>query len=120
MKIQDNYIRKAKVLSVYDGDTMTLLVDCGYYTLRKITVRLLGVDTPEIRTKNKEEKERGIITRDWVRSMTLNEEVMVKSIKNGKGKFGRFLCEIYVGNICINKELVKRGMATSYWGGKRG
>ena len=116
----DSYIRNAKVLSVYDGDTITLMVDCGYYTHRQITVRLYGVDTPEIRTKNKVEKKKGLMVRDWVRKMILGKDVVVESHKQGKkGKFGRFLCKIYIGNWCINEELVKKGYANEYWGGSR-
>ncbi len=120
MELQDNYIRQAKVLSVYDGDTITILVDCGYYTYHKATLRLYGIDTPEVRTKDKAEKKKGLMVRDWLRGMILKKDIIVKSIKQGKkGKFGRFLCQIYINDVCINDEIVKLGYGKKYFGGKR-
>ena len=56
------YYYKAEVLSVYDGDTCTCLVDLGFKTFVRVKIRLIGIDTPEIRTKDLEEKAKGSST----------------------------------------------------------
>jgi len=112
---------KAKVLSVYDGDTMTLLIDVGFNMFIKEKVRLIGLDVPELRTKNLKEKKLGYEVRDYVRGKVLDKEVKVKTEK--KGKFGRYLATVYYlqGDkyINLNTDLVKKGYARPYWGGKR-
>jgi micrococcal nuclease len=102
---------------VYDADTCTVLVDCGFNIFLKERVRLMGIDTPEIRTKNLKEKELGIEARDWVRGMILDKEVECKFYK--EGKFGRYLVDIYYKGECLNELLVAKGYAKRYDGGKR-
>lgn len=111
------YHYKAKVLGVYDGDTMTLLIDVGFNIFLKEKCRLYGLDTPEIRTKNAKEKALGLEARDFVRDLILKKEVIVKTYK--EGKFGRYLVDIYVNNSKLNDILVKKGYARVYSGGAR-
>jgi len=115
----EKYFYKGKVLDVYDGDTLTLLIDCGFNIHFKQKIRLLGIDTPEIRTKNKKEKEMGYMARDYVRSLVLGKNVYFKSEK--KGKFGRYLATIYLElhTETLNELLIKTGFARKYDGGKR-
>ena len=87
------YYYIAEVVKVYDGDTCTCVVDLGFKTFKKVKVRLVGIDTPEVRTKDLEEKARGLATRDWLRERILNKKVILHTAK--KGKFGRWLGTIW-------------------------
>lgn len=118
------YYYIAKVVSVYDGDKCTREVDLGFKTSLRIKVRLIGIDTPEIRTKDSEEKELGYKTRDWLRERILGKKVILHTKE--KGKFGRWLGMIW--NLeedkpefenSYNKKLINEGLAKEYWGGKR-
>ena len=114
----------AEVVSVYDGDTVTCIVDLGFKTFKRVKVRLIGIDTPEIRTKDLDEKARGLATRDWLRGKILNKKIILHTSE--KGKFGRWLGTIWdLENDTqdfensYNKQMINEGMAKEYWGGKR-
>ena len=107
----------ATVLKVIDGDTIDVMIDLGFKTFRKERIRLDGVDTPETRTRDLEEKKKGLEAKNWVKSMIEGKEVIIISTK--QGKFGRYLAKVYIDDLCINEELIKRGMAKEYFGGKR-
>jgi len=105
---------KAFVTAVYDGDTCTVDIDLGLHTwLRKEKIRLYGINAPELRGS---ERSQGLLSRDFLRTLILNKEIILKTIKDEKGKYGRYLGEIYVANqsgkyLCVNSELVKKGFA---------
>lgn len=106
------YIYAARVVSVYDGDTITVDISLGLGIYKKDeTIRLKGIDTPEVRGS---EKEAGIKARDYLRERILNKEVIIKTYKDSKGKYGRYLAEIFIDGENINKELVDKGYAKSY------
>lgn len=119
------YYYKAYVKDVYDGDTVTVDISLGFnVTMTDIKVRLIGIDTPEIRTKDLDEKSRGLATRDWLRERILNKKVLLHTSE--KGKFGRWLGTIWdLENDTqdfensYNKQMINEGMAKEYWGGKR-
>jgi micrococcal nuclease len=118
------YYYEAEVVSVYDGDTCTCLVDLGFKTFIRVKVRLLGIDTPEIRTKDLDEKEKGLATRDWLREKILGKKVLLHTKE--KGKFGRWLGMIWSieeedikFESSYNAKLVSEGLAKEYFGGKR-
>ena len=92
--IRDEYIRDAVVDRVVDGDTLDLMVDLGFGTFKKIRVRLLGIDCPEIRGK---EKVAGRAAREFVTRLRIQtpSRVSVKTTKYKKGKYGRYLAEVY-------------------------
>ena len=76
------YYYKAFVDSVYDGDTMTVTLELGFSVqLAKIKLRLLGVNTPELRGGTEETKKAGYAARDYVRKLCLNESIYVHSVK---------------------------------------
>lgn len=103
------YIYTAKVESIYDGDTVRLTVDLGFsIKMHKETFRLYGIDTPELRG---EEREAGLKARDWLREQILGEDVIVKTYKDKKGKYGRYLAEIIYKGRNMNEELVEKGYA---------
>jgi len=111
------YNYRARVISIYDADTMTLEIDLGFHIKITEKVRLMGIDTPELRTKNKKEKKLGYEARDYLRELILNKEVIINTEK--KGKFGRYLVDVYYDDININNELIRKGYAKSYDGGKK-
>jgi micrococcal nuclease len=116
-----SYIYKAKVTSVYDGDTITAIVDLGFHTSVEMKFRLYGIDTPEVRGATREE---GLRVRDKVRALIDQKEVLLKSHKGETGKYGRWLAEVlFIDNdgtsTNLNLLLVAEGCARSYFGGKR-
>ena len=96
--MKKKYIYDAVVVSVYDGDTVTLDIDLGLGSwLHKQKFRIHGIDAPEIRG---EEREEGLIARDWVRSwLPKGEKIVVRTRKDKKGKYGRWVAEIFVYDI---------------------
>ena len=108
------YKYKANVISVYDGDTITCNIDLGFgIIIKKQKIRLYGINTPELRGDDKE-KEKGIIARDKVRELINGKEIILQSIKDKKGKYGRWLGIIYINNININDWLIENNYAVKY------
>ena len=98
------YEYKAFVTKVYDGDTITVDIDLGFGVfLRAQKIRLAGIDAPEIRGT---ERNLGIITRDRLREMILNKEVTLKTYKDRKGKYGRWIADVYCDDVFINERLI--------------
>jgi len=112
------YTYDAVVKSVYDGDTLTVLIDLGFNASLKMNIRILGIDTPEIRTKNKKEKEFGIKVRDYLRKKIEGKEVTV--ITEKPDKFGgRYLAHVYFKGFNIAEQLIKKGYAKPYFGARK-
>ena len=106
------YTYRAYVTKVYDGDTVTLDIYCGFgVVLQKQTIRLIRINTPEVRG---ETKQAGIRSRDALKEKILNKWVVLKTHKDKKGKFGRWLGEIWIDGICINDWLLNEGYAKAY------
>ena len=98
------------IIAVYDGDTVTADIDLGFEVwLRDQRLRLLNINTPEVRGKSKKE---GIVARDALRARILGKEVIIKSDR--KGKYGRWLVEIFVEEENINSWLLSEGYAVPY------
>ncbi len=108
------YHYKAKVVSVYDGDTCTVDIDLGLHIWNKgEKIRLNRINAPEIRGK---EKIKGIKSRDYLKSIILEREIYIETIKDKKEKYGRYLGEIWLEDekgkfININDVMVKNGFA---------
>ena len=110
-QINPQYQYPALVVSVYDGDTITVNIDLGFgVELKKQKIRLYGINTPEVRGSS---RDLGIISRDYVREKILNKNIMLQSIKDKKGKYGRWLGIILMGeeNVNLNKELISKNLA---------
>ena len=108
------YEYRAIITKVYDGDTLTAEVDLGFKMwAKKIKLRLIGIDTPEIRTKDPEEKSRALKARDRVRELCLGKEVVITT--HGKGKYGRWLATVYIdGDLDIARFLIDEGLGEKY------
>ena len=113
------YQYKAKVIKIIDGDTVDVDIDLGFsVTLAKQRIRLYGIDTPESRTRDKEEKVRGLLSKAFV---VLKSPVgsYIRLVSHGKGKFGRILGEIYEMDndlVSINQQLCDESYAVPYLG----
>ena len=112
----------AIVRRVVDGDTMDVTLDLGFDILYNNRIRLYGINTPESRTRDLEEKKRGLAAKDRVKELCpVGSSVTLKTTKDGRGKFGRILGEIFVPGAVqsINQLLVEEGHAVEYFGGKK-
>ena len=110
-QINSQYQYPALVISVYDGDTITVNIDLGFgVELKKQKIRLYGINTPEVRGSS---RDLGIISRDYVREKILNKNIMLQSIKDKKGKYGRWLGIVLMGDekLNLNKELISKNLA---------
>lgn len=108
------YHYKAKVVSVYDGDTCTIDIDLGLHTwIRGEKIRLNRINAPELRGK---ERAKGLASRDFLKSLILDKEIIIETIKDTKEKYGRYLGEIWLkgsdGKFSnINDEMVRNKFA---------
>lgn len=109
------YQYEANVVSVYDGDTLRADVDLGFNTWRmNEPFRLYGIDTPELRGVDATTKAKGIAARNALRKRILNQDIVLCSIKDKAGKYGRYLAVIWLGGENINDWLIKEGHAIPY------
>ena len=108
---------KCLIIDVYDGDTVTCVFPF-LGTFFKEKIRLYGVDCPEIRTKNVEEKINANISKDFVKKHILNKYVYIDF--KGKEKYGRHLGIIKTIDVnCINDEILLNNLGIEYFGGKK-
>ena len=107
-----------KVTRVVDGDTVDVILDLGFSILHKCRVRLYGIDTPESRTRDKDEKVRGKLAAKFLQDAIDNgKKVVLRSkLKDSKGKYGRVLGEIIVDGININVAMIENYLAVAYHG----
>ena len=104
---------------VVDGDTIDVDVDLGFKVfLVKERVRLMGIDTPESRTRNLAEKELGLASKQMLKDL-LPKKFIIRTHKDGKGKFGRILGEPIVDGVDICQQLIDEGHARPYFGGTK-
>ena len=103
------YIYDAIVTDVYDGDTVTVDIDLGLHVwVKGEKLRLNRIDAPEVRG---ETREQGLISRDWLRDRVLGQQLVIETQKDCKGKYGRYLAELWLGDVNINDALVSEGLA---------
>jgi endonuclease YncB( thermonuclease family) len=112
-------IQGGQVIKVYDGDTITIASKMPYpeSPLYRFSVRLNGIDTPEIKGKNEDEKEIAKKARNELTTLIMNKEVTLKNVQSEK--YGRILAEVYLGDICLNDWLVEKKFAVKYDGGTK-
>ena len=121
-KKMDKHIYSAKLQRVVDGDTCDALIDLGFDTWVKKRIRFYGVDTWESRTRNLEEKKKGLAAKDYVKNLLENSDegkFLLKS--HGVGKYGRVLGELFVKGheTSVNELLKENGHAYEYHGEKK-
>ena len=116
-----------KIDRVLDGDTIDVTIDLGFDLYKKERVRIAGVDTPEKRTRNLEEKELGIDATNWLKKqledvLAGDDELIVRTeLVGGTGKYGRLLGWLYVGDeqLSLNEQMITQGYAHAYDGGTK-
>ena len=119
--------RVTKINRVVDGDTIDVTIDLGFDLYKKERVRVAGVDTPEKRTRDKEEKVLGIDATNWMKeqlegAIDGEDELTIRTeLKGGMGKYGRLLGWLYVGDddISLNEKMIVQGYAWEYDGGTK-
>lgn len=114
-------IKGGRVIKIYDADTITIAAKLPYDSspIYRLSVRLNGIDTPEMKGKNisEEEKNASINARYFVSNLTLNKFVRLENVTSEK--YGRILADVYIGNIHLNEILLKERYAVPYDGGTK-
>ena len=108
------YNYKCSLLRVIDGDTIEARVDLGFYVETNITIRLYGINAPESRTKDLEEKARGLAAKSRLVDLLSSGEFVLNS--QGTGKYGRWLGVLFADGKNVNKTLLDEGHAEVYLG----
>jgi micrococcal nuclease len=119
--------RVTEINRVVDGDTIDVTIDLGFDLYKKERVRVAGVDTPEKRTRDLEEKALGIDATNWMKeqleeAINGESELTIRTeLQGGMGKYGRLLGWLYVGDadISLNEAMIIAGYAWSYDGGTK-
>ena len=112
-------VKISKVISVYDGDTIRVNIDSFPDIIGKnISIRLKGIDAPEIKGKCQKEINLAIMARDYLRNaINKSNQIELRNIK--RGKYFRIVGELYIDGINVTKNLIKRKLAYHYSGGKK-
>jgi len=115
------YEYKCTVVKVVDGDTVDVDIDLGFGVwMRKQRIRMYGIDAPESRTSNRLEKRYGIASKKFLIGMLDDKELILKTHKDAKGKYGRILGEIWrttdFADQSINEYMIEKHHAVRYMG----
>ena len=119
--------RVTEINRVLDGDTIDVTIDLGFDLFKKERVRIAGVDTPEKRTRNLEEKELGIDATNWLKdklegAISGDDDLVIRTeLVGGTGKYGRLLGWCYIGDstLSLNEQMITEGYAHAYDGGTK-
>jgi len=119
--------RVTEIVKVLDGDTIDVTIDLGFDLYKKERVRIAGVDTPEKRTRDLEEKELGIDATNWLKeklesTLSGDDQLFIRTeLVGGVGKYGRLLGWCYIGDseVSLNEQMITEGYAHAYDGGTK-
>ena len=119
--------RVISIDKVVDGDTIDVTIDLGFDLFKKERVRVAGVDTPEKRTRNLEEKALGLDATAWIKdhlegAIDGDDDLIIRTeLDGGVGKYGRLLGWLYIGDaiVSLNEKMIDEGYAWAYDGGKK-
>ena len=119
--------RVIKIDKVLDGDTIDVTIDLGFDLYKKERVRIAGVDTPEKRTRDLEEKKLGIDATNWLKDKLKegvdgDDDLTIRTeLVGGVGKYGRLLGWLYIGDaeVSLNEQMIEEGYAWAYDGGTK-
>ena len=119
--------RVTEIVKVLDGDTIDVIIDLGFDLYKKERVRIAGVDTPEKRTRDLEEKALGQDATDWMKerldgAISGEDDLVIRTeLDGGVGKYGRLLGWLYIGDdlVSLNEQMIEEGYAWSYDGGTK-
>lgn len=112
-------ITEGQVIKVYDGDTITVASKLPYKgsPLYRFSVRLAGIDTPEMTSSEDTTKDRAILAKNSLTNLVLNKKVYLKNVKNEK--YGRILANVFVDGVHVNQWMLTHKHAVTYNGGKK-
>ena len=112
-------ITEGEVISVYDGDTITIVSKLPYEAspLYRFLVRLAGIDCAEIKGKTEKERELAKEAKNALQKLILNKVISLKNLKTEK--YGRVLADVYLGDLHVNQWLLDNNYAVQYSGGKK-
>ena len=116
------YTYKIKLDRVIDGDTIDAYIDLGFKVSVKKRIRFMGINTPESRTRDLEQKQYGLAAKARLKELLeAADTIIVKTAidKKARGKYGRILGTIYADDINVNEKLLEEGHAIAYFGGKK-
>lgn len=104
------------IIKIYDADTITITADLGFNISVTETFRLWGINAPEMKGDS---KDAGTISRDWLRNvmytaLETNKDIIIKTKRDEKEKYGRWLAEVFIDGININEQLVAEGLAVEF------
>tara|TARA_B100000287_G_scaffold425115_1_gene470907 strand:+ start:218 stop:685 length:468 start_codon:yes stop_codon:yes gene_type:complete len=119
--------RVIEINKVLDGDTIDVTIDLGFDLYKKERVRIAGVDTPEKRTRNLEEKALGLDATEWLKdklegAINGDDDLIIRTeLDGGVGKYGRLLGWCYIGDatVSLNEQMIDQGYAWPYDGGTK-
>ena len=119
--------RVVSIDKVVDGDTIDVTIDLGFDLFKKERVRVAGIDTPEKRTRNLEEKALGLDATAWIKdhlegAIDGDDDLIIRTeLDGGVGKYGRLLGWLYIGDatVSLNEKMIDEGYAWAYDGGKK-
>ena len=116
------YEYRCKVVKIVDGDTVDVDIDLGFGVwLKKERIRMFGIDTPESRTRDLDEKKYGLMAKDYITRLLDDEGgIVLKTRKDAEGKYGRILGELWrttdFADKSINQIMIEKHHAVSYHG----
>ena len=112
-------ITSGQVIKVYDGDTITIVAKLPYKKspLYKFSVRLNGIDCPEIKGENDDEKQCAQLAKKELEDLILNKQIILKNLATEK--YGRILADVYLDDLHLNKHMLDKRLAVCYDGGKK-
>lgn len=114
---------RCNLVKIIDGDTIDVDLDLGFsVVLKKQRIRLYGINTPESRTRDLEEKKYGLAAKSRLRKLLEEADtILIKTEidKKARGKYGRILGTVFAGTVNINELLVEEGHAIAYYGGTK-
>ena len=117
MSVPSPYSYRVKnIVKIIDGDTFDCIVDLGFDVLLEARVRMMGIDTPESRTRDLEEKKFGLLAKKWLTNHLSDNIIITTQLDNEKGKFGRILGTVWAEGININDKMIDEHMAVRYHG----
>jgi|TARA_B100001287_G_scaffold190536_1_gene160960 micrococcal nuclease len=109
--------RVKSIKKIIDGDTFDCIMDLGFDVLLEARVRMMGIDTPESRTRDLEEKKFGLLAKEYLTEKLDTEDIIVTTeVDNEKGKFGRILGWVWCNGVNINNQMIDEHMAVAYHG----
>ena len=119
--------RVVSIDKVVDGDTIDVTIDLGFDLSKKERVRVAGIDTPEKRTRNLEEKALGLDATAWIKehlegAINGDDDLIIRTeLDGGVGKYGRLLGWLYIGDaiVSLNERMIDEGYAWAYDGGSK-